>query len=66
MNDPSLHQMRDNLVPCLASALLLRHDEISHINCSHITLSDEGLKFFIPFLKTDFYHQKKKKKLFSS
>ena len=58
--------MRDNLVPCLASALLLRHDEISHINCSHITLSDEGLKFFIPSLKTDVYHQKKKKKLFSS
>ena len=51
--------MRDNLVPCLASALLLRHDEISHINCSHITLSDEGLKFFIPSSKTDVYRQGK-------
>ena len=59
LKDPSLHQMRDSLVPCLAYALLLRHDEISHINCSHITLSDEGLKFFIPSSKTDVYRQGK-------
>ena len=38
----SLTNIRDCLIPVLAYSLLLRHDEMSHVSCSHITISDEG------------------------
>ena len=56
---PSLIQMRDTLIPSLAYALLLRHDEISHLNCSHISHSINGFRFHIPSSKTDIYRQGK-------
>ena len=56
---PSLIQVRDTLIPCLAYALLLRHDEIAHLNCSHISHSVNGFRFNIPSSKTDIYRQGK-------
>ena len=32
----SLTEIRDALIPGLAFALLLRHDEIAHLSCTHI------------------------------
>ena len=57
--DPSLSELRNALIPCLAYALLLRHDEISHINCNHFSIVPDGLKLFIPSSKTDTYRQGK-------
>ena len=57
--DPTLVQLRNCLIPILAYALLLRHDETSHLNCNHLTVSDEGIKFFIPSSKTDTYREGK-------
>ena len=56
---PSLIQIRDTLIPSLAYALLLRHDEIAHLNCSHISHSINGFSFHIPSSKTDIYRQGK-------
>ena len=53
--DPTLLQLRDCLIPVLAYALLLRHDETSHINCSHILVETDGLKIHIPSSKNDTY-----------
>ena len=58
-NDPSLVQLRDCLIPVLAYALLLRHDETSHLNCSHLSLLDEGIKILIPSSKMDTYREGK-------
>ena len=52
--DPSLSELRNALIPCLAYALLLRHDEISHINCNHFSIVSDGLKLFIPSSKLTF------------
>ena len=57
--NPTLLMIRNALIPCMAYALLLRHDEISHLNCSHITVTESGLKIFIPSSKTDTYRQGK-------
>ena len=57
--EPTLVQLRNCLIPVLAYALLLRHDETSHLNCSHLTVLDEGIKFFIPSSKTDTYREGK-------
>ena len=57
--NPTLLMIRNTLIPCMAYALLLRHDEISHLNCSHITVTESGLKIFIPSSKTDTYRQGK-------
>ena len=55
----SLKQLRDALIPSLAFTLLLRHDEISHVNCNHFTETNEGLKMTIPSSKTDTYREGK-------
>ena len=51
----TLTQLRYCLIPVLSYTLLPRHDENSHINCSHIYMSEESLKIFIPVSKTDVY-----------
>ena len=58
-SNPTLTQLRNCLIPVLSYALLLRHDEISHINCCHLTLCAKGLKIFIPTSKTDTYRDGK-------
>lgn len=57
--NPSLIQMRNTLIPCLAYSLLLRHDELSHINCAHISETIHGFEFYIPSSKTDIYRKGK-------
>ena len=57
--NPTVLELRDALIPILAFALLLRHDEISHLSCAHFTVIDGGLKVFIPSSKTDTYRQGK-------
>ena len=37
-NLESLTGLRNCLIPALAYSLLLRHDELSHINCAHISI----------------------------
>jgi hypothetical protein len=51
--DSSLLNLRNCLIISLAFSLLLRHDEISHMACSHISFCKGGLKFLIPSSKTD-------------
>ena len=55
----TIYDIRNSLIPALAFSLLLRHDEVSHINCSHITELEKGLKFSIPSSKTDTYREGK-------
>ena len=35
-SNPNLTQIRDSLIPIFAYHLLLRHDEVAHINLNHI------------------------------
>ena len=58
-SNPSLTELRDCLIPVLSYSLLLRHDEISHINCNHINSVASGLKILIPSSKTDTYREGK-------
>ena len=51
----SLVDIRDRLIITLSYSLLLRHDEIAHISCSHLSEVDGGLKIAIPSCKTDVY-----------
>lgn len=51
----SLLDARDCLIISLAYSLLLRHDEISHMLCSHISVLKSGLRILIPSSKTDVY-----------
>ena len=51
--DSSLLNLRNSLIISLAFSLLLRHDEISHLSCSHIFICVGGLKVRIPSSKTD-------------
>ena len=55
----SLTDIRDALIPSLAFALLLRHDEVSHLNFNHFSVQEEGLKIHIPSSKTDTYRDGK-------
>ena len=59
LKKPTILQIRNKLIPCLAYSLFLRHDEISHINVQHISDTDLGLKILIPSSKTDTYRQGK-------
>ena len=56
---PSLSQACDAVIPTLAYALLLRHDETSHLNCSHFFAEDDGLRILIPLSKTENYREGK-------
>ena len=49
----SLKECRDALIVALAFALLLRHDEISHLCCSHIEWVGQNVKVLVPSSKTD-------------
>ena len=53
--NPSLEELRDSLIPSLSFSLLLRNDELIHLSCKHMTLSEEGVKFLIVSSKTDVY-----------
>ena len=44
---PSLEELRDSLIPSLSFSLLLRNDELIHLSCKHMSLSEEGIKFVI-------------------
>jgi integrase len=57
--DASLVQIRNVLMPALAYCLLLRHDELCHLNCKFITESKRGLKILIPSSKTDVFREGK-------
>ena len=46
-------EYRDALIIAFAYSLLLRADEVTHVNCQHIHKGEEGLKIFIPTSKTD-------------
>ena len=52
-NLDDLVQLRDCLMICCAYSLLLRYDEISHINCNHIERVSLGYRILIPKSKTD-------------
>ena len=52
-SNASLIELRDTLIPGLAFALLLRHDEVAHLSCKHICQNDAGPKIHIPSSKTD-------------
>ena len=56
---PTLTQLRDCLIPILSYALLLRHDETSHLNCNHFNEDKNGFKILIPSSKTDTYREGK-------
>ena len=58
-SSPSLTEIRDALIPSIAFALLLRHDELSHLNFSHFSVQPGGLKIHIPSSKTDTYRDGK-------
>ena len=49
----NLTDLRNCLLVSFAYNLLLRHDEFSHINLSHISESESGFKILIPKSKTD-------------
>ena len=46
-------EVRDAVIVTLAFNLLLRHDEISHLCCSHLSKDGENLKILITASKTD-------------
>lgn len=55
----SLVDLRDACIISLAYSLLLRHDEVSHICCNHLSLVPGGLKVLIPSSKTDVFKSEK-------
>ena len=55
-----LLQIRNVLMPCLAYSLLLRHDELSHLNCLYMTEDHRGIQITIPSSKTDVYRNGKR------
>ena len=57
--EPTLTQLRDCLILVLSYALLLRHDETSHLNCNHFIPETDGFKIHIPSSKTDTYREGK-------
>lgn len=57
--DASLIQIRNVLMPAMAYSLLLRFDELSHLNCKFVNRVDKGLKILIPSSKTDIFREGK-------
>ena len=55
----SLISLRNILMPALGYSLLLRHDELSHLNCLYISERSEGFVFLISSSKTDVYRNGK-------
>jgi integrase len=54
-----LLDMRNALMPALAYSLLLRHDELCHLNCKFMTDLPDGVRVTIPSSKTDVYREGK-------
>ena len=54
-SNSTLTQLGYCLIPVSSYTLMLRHDKRSLINCSHLDMSEEGQKIFIPTSKTDTY-----------
>jgi integrase len=54
-----LVDIRNVLMPSLAYALLLRSDELCHINCKFMADTAGGIKITIPSSKTDVYREGK-------
>ena len=52
-NASSLTECRDALVVTLAFALLLRHDEVSHLSCAHLERVGKNVRVKISSSKTD-------------
>ena len=59
VSSPTLTEIRDALIPSLTFALLLRHDELSHLNFNHFSNLAGGLKIHIPSSKTDTFREGK-------
>ena len=57
--DASVLKIRNALIPIMAYSLLLRHDELSHLNCNHFTVLEKGLRILIPSSKTDTFREGK-------
>jgi integrase len=55
----SLLQIRNALMPAMAYSLLLRHDELCHLNCLYIVRAEKGFKIRIPSSKTDVFREGK-------
>ena len=58
-NSSCLTETRNILCLAIGYSLLLRHDELSHLNCLYIIECALGFKFFIPSSKTDVYRNGK-------
>jgi integrase len=58
-SDATLIQMRNVLMPAMAYSLLLRHDELCHLNCKFVLEVKKGLKILIPSSKTDVFREGK-------
>ena len=52
-DNPTLVELRNVTILALAHNLLLRHDEVSHVSCAHISESSDHFKFAIIASKTD-------------
>ena len=57
--EASVLQLRNVLMPAMAYSLLLRHDELCHLNCTFISEEVKGLKILIPSSKTDVFREGK-------
>jgi hypothetical protein len=55
VDSSSLLDLRNSSIITLAYSLLLCHDEISHVNCAHLSKVSGGLKVFLPSSKTDVF-----------
>ena len=57
--NPSLLEVRDALLPAISYTLLLRNDELRHLNCKNISLKPAGFEFRIDSSKTDVFRRGK-------
>ena len=52
-DNPSLTELRNVTILTIAHNLLLRHDEVSHVSCAHVSESSDHFKLVIISSKTD-------------
>ena len=57
--EADLTEVRNVLMPALGYSLLLRHDELSHLNLLYFSECSQGIKIVIPSSKTDVYRNGK-------
>ena len=58
--NPSLKDLRDSLMAALSYSLLLRNDELRHLTCMNICVTNDGVTFVITSSKTDVFRKGKK------